>query len=68
VRFFTSGQEADLAETLVWAYEHRADHAVWVRAARDFAVRYSWQERVVDYRALVDSLVSPSTTPQAVAG
>lgn len=68
VRFFTPGQESELAEALVWAYEHRADHGPWVRAARDFAVRYSWQERAVDYQALVDSLVRASTTPQAVAG
>ncbi|MCA1563470.1 MAG: glycosyltransferase, partial [Acidobacteria bacterium] len=68
VRFFTPGKEADLAEALVWAYEHRDEHRRRVGIARDFAVRYSWQERVVDYRTLVESLVHGSSTPHAVAG
>jgi glycosyltransferase involved in cell wall biosynthesis len=68
VRFFTSGDAGDLAEALVWAFEHRLEHDTWIRSARDFAVRYSWQERVVDYKAIVEALVRPSAAAEALAG
>jgi glycosyltransferase involved in cell wall biosynthesis len=68
VRFFASGQEADLADTLLWVYEHRAEHGDWIRNALDVAARYSWQERVVDYHAIINSLLRRSSQPQVVAG
>ena len=57
VRFFPSGDEAALADTLLKVYEQRAEHAAWIQRAREFAVRNSWQERGPEYRTLVDSLV-----------
>ena len=58
VRFFTSGDEEDLARALLWVYEHRSDHGKWIERAREFAVRNSWQERGAGYNRLVDSLVA----------
>ena len=57
VRFFTSGDENHLAKTLLDVYEDRFGHGAWIKAARDFAVQHSWQERVVDYLDIIDSLV-----------
>ena len=57
VRFFRSGDEADLAQALLWVYEHRFDHGTWIERAREFAGRNSWQERGADYHRLVDALV-----------
>lgn len=68
VRFFTSGEEADLAAALTWAYDRRSAHGEWIRAARDFAIRNSWQERVIDYYAVVESLLNRAPRPQAVGG
>src|SRR6185503_258661 len=45
VRFFTPGDVADLARAMVWAYEHRPELRVRATRGRDFALRYSWQER-----------------------
>jgi glycosyltransferase involved in cell wall biosynthesis len=56
VRFFESGHTADLGAALLWVYEHRTEHDAWIRNARDYAVRYSWQSRAVDYYALFDGL------------
>jgi glycosyltransferase involved in cell wall biosynthesis len=55
VRFFTSGQEADLARVMIEVYAHRAEHGEWIRRAREFAGRNSWQERAADYTAIVDA-------------
>ncbi|MPY91438.1 MAG: glycosyltransferase [Luteitalea sp.] len=67
VRFFASGQEADLANALLWAYDHREQHGEWIRAARDFVVRYSWQERAIDYHGLVDGLSRTASPRQVIA-
>jgi glycosyltransferase involved in cell wall biosynthesis len=53
VRFFKSGDEVDLAQAMLWVYEHRKDNQAWRQRARDFAVRNSWQERCADYLNLV---------------
>ncbi len=67
VRFFASGQEGDLAAVLFDMYQNRANSCDLVRAAREFAVRNSWQERVADYRGLVESLLAPRHLTEASA-
>jgi len=67
VRFFASGHEDDLATALLEMYQHRADSRDLVRAAREFAVRNSWQERVADYRGLVVSLLPARHLAEASA-
>jgi glycosyltransferase involved in cell wall biosynthesis len=68
VRFFPSGDERKLADVLLDAYERAAEASDWIRTAREFAIRHSWQERVGDYRFLVDSLVwgGPASLNQTV--
>jgi glycosyltransferase involved in cell wall biosynthesis len=56
VRFFGSGNRQELAEALLDAYRGRGEDSDAVRRAREFAVRYSWQERIGDYRMLIDTL------------
>jgi glycosyltransferase involved in cell wall biosynthesis len=68
VRFFESGQHADLGAALLWVYEHRSEHDGWIRNAREFAVRYGWQTRGVDYYALIESLLRAPSLPQTAAG
>jgi glycosyltransferase involved in cell wall biosynthesis len=60
VRFFVPGDEVDLANVLLEVYERRLLHADWIRTARDFAVRNSWQEKVSSYRGLIEGLISPA--------
>jgi glycosyltransferase involved in cell wall biosynthesis len=67
VRFFTSGDDAELAELMVWAYEHRAEHEDWIAAGLACAERYSWQARMVDYQAIIESLVTGAARRRAVA-
>jgi glycosyltransferase involved in cell wall biosynthesis len=57
VRFFKAGDEHDLAVALADVYERRHHLCEWVDRAHDFAVRNSWQERVGDYRFLIEALV-----------
>src|SRR4029077_16161272 len=66
VRFFASGDEKDLAESLCEVYEHYSEHSDLIRRARDFAVQNSWQERAVDYRSLVENLVDRSLHSKVV--
>ncbi len=67
VRFFAPGQDADLASALLWVYEHRSEHAEWISAAHAFAVRYSWQARVVDYRSVIGLLLGTSSRVETAA-
>jgi glycosyltransferase involved in cell wall biosynthesis len=60
VRFFASGAEDELADALLDVYQGRTDYSDSIRKAREFAVRYSWQERIGDYQSLIDSLVRTS--------
>ncbi len=57
VRFFTPGDDADLAAAMIWVFEHREEHDQWVRTAQEFASRYSWQSRVSDYTSVVEALL-----------
>jgi glycosyltransferase involved in cell wall biosynthesis len=68
VRFFTPGDEGDLAAALLDEYRNREKRSR-VPAARDFAVRYSWQARAIDYQRVIDGLVSerPATPSTLVA-
>jgi len=69
VRFFEPGSQDDLAHAMLWAYEHRAEHAEWIRRANDFASSYSWQKRATDYLGIVERLVTAaSTRVEVVAG
>jgi len=67
VRFFASGQESDLAAALLDMYTSRASCEQRVRAARTFARRNSWQERVVDYYGVIDALVPGCCSSTGVA-
>jgi glycosyltransferase involved in cell wall biosynthesis len=67
VRFFTPGSHDDLAQAMLWAYEHRAEHDDWVRAERAFAQENSWQERSVDYLQIIQRLAGASPRAEAVA-
>jgi glycosyltransferase involved in cell wall biosynthesis len=58
VRFFTPGQETELAHVMLDVYAHRGDHAERIRAARAFASLYGWHERASSYTGVVDSLAS----------
>jgi glycosyltransferase involved in cell wall biosynthesis len=57
VNFFEAGSVTDLAHVLLRTYRHRDEQRLKVVAAREFAIRHSWQARSPDYRVLVDSLV-----------
>lgn len=67
VNFFQPGNAADLADVLLRTYRNPAEQIERVRAAQDFAERYSWQVRSADYRFLVDSLVAGSVCQDAAA-
>jgi glycosyltransferase involved in cell wall biosynthesis len=67
VRFFTPGDEADLAAAFQDVYRRRADHGPWIDAARVFAEKHSWQARAADYLNVVEGLVSPAYCRAAVA-
>jgi len=56
VRFFASGDEVDLGQAMLHAYEHRLEHGAWIRRGLDFAKNNSWQAKGGRYRDLVDSL------------
>ena len=58
VNFFEPGSVAGFANALLRTYRRRDEQRQKVRAAREFAVRYSWQVRSAEYRSLVDSLVA----------
>jgi glycosyltransferase involved in cell wall biosynthesis len=64
VRFFTSGDEADLANAFLWAFEHRGGHGPLIRRARDFAVRHSWQANVSGYLQLVSNAAAAADSGQ----
>jgi glycosyltransferase involved in cell wall biosynthesis len=58
VRYFASEEEAELAQALLEAYEDRFAGGERVRAARQFAIRNSWQAHAADYLRIVDLLVA----------
>jgi glycosyltransferase involved in cell wall biosynthesis len=60
VRFFQPGNDEDLARAMVEMYRERAALAARIDRAYEFAVRNSWQQRVGDYRGLVESLMTKS--------
>jgi glycosyltransferase involved in cell wall biosynthesis len=67
VKFFAPHDERDLGSALLWAYMSAADRSARAKAGLEFAVRNSWQERVGDYRRLIDALlVGPSTAAASV--
>ena len=68
VRFFVPGSASDLAQAMLWAYEHRVEHSDWINRATNFAVRFSWQERAVDYLSIVDALDGAIPRAEVVAG
>ena len=57
VRFFTPGNEEDLAEKLVEAYGNHGD-LEWARRAQKFAFHNSWHERAIGYERIIDSLTA----------
>jgi glycosyltransferase involved in cell wall biosynthesis len=67
VHFFAPGSDADLARAMLDLYQTRLENADWMKAARRFALRNSWQERVHEYLSLVDTLVETPLARPAVA-
>jgi len=65
VNFFEPGSVSSCADVLLRTYRHRADQRAKVVAAREFAMRYSWQVRSADYVSLVDSLVTRAAPSEA---
>jgi len=59
VRFFDSGNERDLAAAMLDTFRNRADALQRAEAGLRFARANSWQERGVEYRELIASLVAP---------
>jgi glycosyltransferase involved in cell wall biosynthesis len=68
VRFFSSGNETDLARLMLQVYESRFDDDAWVQRARQFAIVNSWQEHVIDYLKIIDLLLARSPGQEALAG
>jgi len=66
VKFFAPHDERDLGSALLWAYKSAPDRSARAKAGREFAVRNSWQERVVDYRGLIEALVGRSSAVVSV--
>jgi glycosyltransferase involved in cell wall biosynthesis len=65
LRFFSSGDEHDLAAAMLDTFQNRGPARERAEAGLKFAVRNSWQERGGDYRKLIASLVAPSWSRQA---
>jgi glycosyltransferase involved in cell wall biosynthesis len=58
VRFFTSGDERELAAVLLDTFRNRGKARAQAEVARQFAVSNSWQRRRGEYLDVVDSLVA----------
>jgi glycosyltransferase involved in cell wall biosynthesis len=67
VRFFTPGDERDLAAAMLELYRNTGEAQVRAEAARRFALLHSWQQHGGEYRQLVESLVRPTWSGQAAA-
>ena len=67
VRFFTPGDERDLATAMVELYRNTGDAQLRADAAHKFAHLNSWQRHGGEYRQLVESLVRPAWSGQAAA-
>jgi glycosyltransferase involved in cell wall biosynthesis len=65
VRFFNSGDERDLAAAMIDTFVNRGEAQERAEAGLRFARSHSWQERGVEYRELVASLVAPSWSRSA---
>jgi glycosyltransferase involved in cell wall biosynthesis len=65
VRFFTSGDERDLAAAMQETFQNRAQALGRAEAGLRFAKSNSWQERGGEYRQLVSTLLAPSWSRQA---
>ena len=65
VRFFTPGDERDLATAMTDVYRNRDETAARAAAAHSFAHRNSWQQHRNVYRRLIGSLLQPSWSRQA---
>jgi glycosyltransferase involved in cell wall biosynthesis len=67
IRFFTPGDEHDLARAMVEMYRRRSELQPMIAAALGFAIAHSWQERIGDYQAIVDGLVAEVVPHEAIA-
>jgi glycosyltransferase involved in cell wall biosynthesis len=56
VRFFSPGDAADLARSMMWVYERRGRHDAWIARAIEFARLNSWQKHVRDYLDIIEDL------------
>lgn len=65
VRFFSPGDERELAAAMIDVYRNRAETAARAENAQAFAHRNSWQQHRHVYRRLIGSLVQPSWSRQA---
>jgi glycosyltransferase involved in cell wall biosynthesis len=67
VRYFTAGDERELAEALVEAYS-QAPSMRRLRAALEFARASSWERRVGDYWTIIDSLAGRQRCEEVSCG
>jgi glycosyltransferase involved in cell wall biosynthesis len=58
VRFFTAGNETDLARTIVDAYNNRELSGRLASRALEYAEQNSWSRKKHDYLAIVDTLAN----------
>ena len=58
VKFFRSGDEEDLAETIYALWKDPSEREALTTNALKFVQEYSWARRMEDYYALVDSLIA----------
>jgi len=56
VRFFSPGDAADLARSMIWAYDRRGRHDAWLSRAIEFARLNSWQKHAGDYLDIIEDL------------
>ena len=65
VRFFAPGDERDLATAMLDVFSNRGNARTRAEAARQFAIRNSWQARGGEYRELITALVAPASSGPA---
>jgi glycosyltransferase involved in cell wall biosynthesis len=68
VRFFTPGDDADLAAAMLAEYEARLEPAARAQRAQEFVRAESWQARCSEYERIVDRLAPPSWPDATVHG
>jgi glycosyltransferase involved in cell wall biosynthesis len=64
VRFFESGNEADLARAMYDVLTHSQVRASLIRNANDYVARHNWERHKTKYLELVDALIREQPDPK----